>query len=91
MTKAQRSPLSEIEAAMMRRTKQLRLAKPYSRQHLASLLGVGYETYKSWENRNPMPLDHVDRFCALVGCSIEYLLTGRDAPRGIGRQPERRA
>ena len=66
--------------ALIARVKRLRENRYPGHQgmvQIADLLGVQFETYKKYEMRTPIPIHLMDHFAALVGVSLEYLITER--------------
>lgn len=76
--------------AYCRRVKDLRRAKGWTQQQMATALGLPLDRYKKYEDRSPMPPYLVERFALVVGRSIAYVMTGkptRQDPDPIGGNP----
>ncbi|RJP45472.1 hypothetical protein C4587_00825 [Candidatus Parcubacteria bacterium] len=75
------------DAAIIERTRECREKRtPWKGPRMAELLGVPYETYKKYESRTAIPPHLYDRFCALVGVSIDYFVTGEEANRVVAQR-----
>jgi hypothetical protein len=61
------------------RTQELRKRKFPAAEQMAILLGVPPARYAKYETRSPLPHYLIPRFAALVGESIEFVLTGRES------------
>lgn len=46
---------------------------------MADLLGVPVERYRKYETRSPMPAYLMDRFVALTGTDLDYLILGKSS------------
>lgn len=44
---------------------------------MADALGIPVERYRKYERRSAMPVWFLERFCAIVGADIEFVVTGR--------------
>ncbi|MDK6420025.1 helix-turn-helix transcriptional regulator, partial [Actinotignum timonense] len=57
------------------RLKELRQGKNYTQQDVADIIGVGYESAKSWENSRALPRhEPLAKLAKLYGVSIDYIL-----------------
>ena len=55
---------------------------------LCRVLGVGTNITTGWKQRNTdPPAKYVAPICEYLDCSIEYLLTGQEAPQGKKKEP----
>jgi hypothetical protein len=71
-----KTPTSELYAAFIGRTKEARKNKKITQRQVALALGIELPTYKHYEIRSPMPNHLLERFSIIVGCDVEYLVTG---------------
>jgi transcriptional regulator with XRE-family HTH domain len=64
------------------RIRNLRLAKGLTLQAVADVFGISRASIASWESGNSNP-DHkkLEELANLFGCSLQYLLTGKDLPQ----------
>jgi len=69
---------SDYIEGVFKRTRELRKARFLSRAQMAQLLGVTAAAYQKYEDRSPLPHFFIEKFCLITGCSIEYLLTGKE-------------
>ncbi len=67
------------KSAFIERTKELREARGWSQQRMAQMLGIPLENYKKYEQRTILPHYLIDRFAALVGRDISYVMIGEAA------------
>ena len=74
----------QFEDSLRERTRQLRGVR--TQEEMAELLGVGFEAYKKYETRSPLPQHLLPKFAMIVGCDLEYLLTGKLAPKAGKRR-----
>jgi transcriptional regulator with XRE-family HTH domain len=66
---------------LLGRTIAARKSRGWSQRFVAKALGVPLERYKKYEQRSPMPLYLVERFCTLTGMDVYFFITGgRGAP-----------
>lgn len=72
---------AEFDSAFRARLRELRVARNQTQAQIAGLLGLGEDTYGSYERRSNIPLYYVPKVAAIYGVSLEWLLTGRDTPR----------
>jgi transcriptional regulator with XRE-family HTH domain len=70
-----------FNVAYCARVKQLRKQTPWTQAEMANLLGVSGVRYQKYESRSPLPPYLIRKFCELVRCGIEYLLTGTASRR----------
>ncbi len=63
------------------RIRTLRLAKGLTLQAVADVFGISRASISSWESGNSNP-DHkkLEDLAKLFGCSLQFLLTGKDLP-----------
>lgn len=55
---------------------------------LCQKIGIGTSTVNNWKTRNTDPPSKlIVPICECLGCSVEYLLTGQEAPQGIKKEP----
>lgn len=66
--------------ALCDRVKRLREDRDWTAAQMATALGVPAERYRKYESRSPMPSYLMTRFCLIVGCELDFLVTGR-SPR----------
>jgi len=81
-------PLSAEESALIQRVAKLRRERFRTAEEMATALGVSFDAYRKYESRTPLPVLLVPRFAAIVGRSIDYVLTGRDSSRRRGSGEE---
>ena len=69
------------------RLKQLRIAGGWSQQALSEALYSTRDCVLHWEHGYSHPrAAHLPRLAAVLGCSLDYLLTGEESPHsGIHR------
>ena len=58
-------------------TRQAREYPGMTRAEVAMMLGIKEEAYKKYEYRSPLPTYLIGRFCVLVRCNVEWLVTGQ--------------
>lgn len=63
--------------ALCARVHQLRNDRGYTSAQMGTALGVPPERYRKYEYRSPLPAYLMQRFCVIVGCDLEHLLTGK--------------
>lgn len=70
---------SEFNRMFGDRLARLRVEKGLTQNEMGQAIGILGDTYKKYENRSGsgMPLYLIPLFAEVVGCSIEYLFTGR--------------
>lgn len=55
---------------------------------LCRALDINTSVTTGWKQRNTdPPAKYLVRICEVLGCSVEYLLTGQEAPQGIKKEP----
>jgi hypothetical protein len=59
------------------RVHTLRNERGYTSAQMATALAVPADRYRKYEYRSPLPAYLWERFCLIVGCDLEYLLTGK--------------
>jgi transcriptional regulator with XRE-family HTH domain len=59
------------------RVKELRTKRGWTAAQMATALGVPPDRYRKYETRSPLPAYLMPRFCLIVSCDFEYLLTGK--------------
>lgn len=62
---------------LVQRTHDLRKGRGWTAEQMATALGVPVERYRKYEKRSPLPAYLMERFCLIVDCDLDYLLTGR--------------
>jgi transcriptional regulator with XRE-family HTH domain len=77
--------------ALCARVHRLRNERGWTAAQMATALGVPAERYRKYEYRTPLPHYLVERFALLVGRDMEYVLTGRIAPRATAEIGRKRA
>lgn len=68
------------------RVHELRKGREWTAEQMATALGVPADRYRKYEYRSPLPAYLMERFALIVGCDLEYLLTGRRAIRAKAAQ-----
>lgn len=76
--------------ALCARVHRLRNERGWTAAQMATALGVPAERYRKWEYRSAIPHYLIERFALIVGRDIEYVLTGKIAPRMASAVEERR-
>ena len=76
--------------ALCARVHRLRNERGWTAQQMATALGVPADRYRKYEYRSPLPHYLLERFALIVGRDIEYVLTGKIAPRTAQFSEERR-
>lgn len=61
------------------RVHELRNERGWTSAQMATALGVPPDRYRKYEYRSPLPAYLMERFALIVGCDLEYLLTGKSA------------
>ena len=59
------------------RVHQLRNERGWTSAQMATALGVPPDRYRKYEYRSPLPAYLMERFSLIVGCDLDYLLTGK--------------
>lgn len=82
---ARAMPTSNREAmfneALCARVHELRNGRGWTSQQMATALDVPPDRYRKYEYRSPLPPYLMERFALIVGCDLDYLLTGKSAAR----------
>lgn len=73
-----------VKDAILRRVKRLIDGHALDQKDIADRLGVGFGAFRQWGRRTIPPHWYLKDFCDLMGCSIEYLLTGKEGANSIG-------
>ena len=63
------------------RVKRFRGETNMSAEEMANLLGIPPDRYRKYENRSPMPVYLISKFCRIVGCDLEHLILGKPRER----------
>ena len=63
------------------RVQELRKDRGWTAEQMATALGVPADRYRKYEYRSPLPAYLMERFALIVGCDLDYLLTGKSAAR----------
>lgn len=79
---------AEFNESLLARVKQLRKAHGVTAEDMAHALDIPAERYRKYESRTPLPAYLWQKFCIIVGCDLEYLLTGRTR-KGAAPTPSR--
>ena len=66
--------------ALCARVHRLRNDRGWTSAQMATALGVPPDRYRKYEYRSPLPAYLYERFALIVGCDIEYLITGKTSP-----------
>ena len=66
--------------ALCQRVKELREQRGWIAQQMATALAIPVDRYRKYETRSPIPAYLMPRFCLIVDCDLDYLLTGRSRP-----------
>jgi transcriptional regulator with XRE-family HTH domain len=74
--------------ALCERVKELREQRGWIAAQMATALGVPADRYRKYESRSPLPAYLMERFCLVVDCDLDYLLTGKSRPTAAPRTPE---
>lgn len=74
---------SAYRLKFLARTREAREYAGFSQARLAALLedGMGQDKYKTYESRTCLPHEYIDRFCAVCGVSLLWLMTGEGQMR----------
>jgi transcriptional regulator with XRE-family HTH domain len=70
-------PESAFIAALCRRVRTLRTRRGWTAAQMATALGIPAERYRKYETRSPLPSYLMERFCLIVDCDLDFLLTGK--------------
>lgn len=71
---------AQFNEALCARTHALRNERGWTSAQMATALGVPPDRYRKYEYRSPIPAYLMERFAVIVGCDLQYLLTGKPAP-----------
>lgn len=63
------------------RVKRFRGETNMNAEDMADLLGIPADRYRKYENRSPMPVYLIAKFCRIVGCDLEHLILGKPRER----------
>ena len=69
---------SALAKAYIKRIRDLRIARGLTQAEMAVALGLPVERYKKYETRSVMPPYMVPRFAAIVGRTVEFVISGRN-------------
>lgn len=67
----------EFENSFCARVKELRIAKGWTAEQMANVLGIPADRYRKYESRSPLPQYLIPRFALVVDRPAEYVLTGK--------------
>lgn len=81
---------AEFNEGLCARVHELRKARGWTADQMATALGVPAERYRKYEYRSPIPHYLIDRFAQIVGRDVEFVLTGRSAPRRTASKETKR-
>lgn len=74
--RAEHPSRESIEDEIVVRTRELREAARLTQGQIAALLGCGMEQYRKYETRSPMAVGYLAKFCMIVKCDLQFLITG---------------
>ncbi|MGV2110125.1 hypothetical protein ACQZ46_02480 [Agrobacterium salinitolerans] len=63
------------------RVKLFRAETNMTAEQMANLLDIPPDRYRKYENRSPMPVYLIPKFCQIVGCDLEHLILGKPRER----------
>jgi transcriptional regulator with XRE-family HTH domain len=63
------------------RVKRFRGETNMNAEEMANLLDIPADRYRKYENRSPMPVYLIAKFCRIVGCDLEHLILGKPRDR----------
>lgn len=63
--------------ALCARVHSLRNERGWTSAQMATALGVPPDRYRKYEYRSPLPSYLFERFALIVGCDIDFLITGK--------------
>lgn len=63
------------------RVKRFREETNMSAAEMADLLDIPADRYRKYENRSPMPVYLIAKFCRIIGCDLEHLILGKPRDR----------
>ncbi len=69
--------------------KEVRIARGFTQNHVANLIGVRQSAVAMWENGQTVPkLEHVIKLAKVFNCSVDYILENDEEKRvPNGKQP----
>jgi transcriptional regulator with XRE-family HTH domain len=70
-----------------RRVRWARLARPYTQDKIAALLGINQGKYKHYETRSRMPAHLIGLFCIACGIDEKWLFTGEGKAPSAAEPP----
>lgn len=59
------------------RIQEMRKARGWTADQMATVLGVPADRYRKYEVRSPMPIYLIERFALAVGQDVHYVVTGK--------------
>lgn len=74
---AQVSEEALFNESLCARVHQLRNERGWTSAQMATALGVPPDRYRKYEYRSPLPAYLMERFALIVGCDLDYLITGK--------------
>lgn len=74
---ARMSDEAMFNESLCARVHELRNERGWTAAQMATALGVPPERYRKYEYRSPIPAYLMERFALIVGCDLDYLLTGK--------------
>lgn len=72
---------AEFNKALFERVRSLRRGRGWTAAQMATALGIPADRYRKYEYRTPLPHFLIERFALIVGCDIDFVLTGRQQRR----------
>jgi transcriptional regulator with XRE-family HTH domain len=72
---------TEFNRALFERVRELRQARGWTAEEMATALGITADRYRKYESRTPIPHFLIERFALIVGRDLDYVLTGKAARR----------
>lgn len=69
------------DKAFINRVRVARESSGITRDEMAELLKVRYDTYARWELRTMMPHHMIPAFCRITGVSLKYLMGATDGKK----------
>lgn len=77
--------------AYVQRIHELRKARGWTQEQMATALDLPLDRYKKYEIRTPLPPYLIERFALHVGRDMAYVLTGKSEPSRRGPRTESQA
>ncbi len=74
--------------AYCQRVRDLRVARGWSAEQMATALGIPPDRYRKYETRSPMPAYLVERFGLIVDRDVQFVLTGKAARQASQSQSQ---